>query len=410
MTNNTTISKGYKQTDVGIIPQEWRVFSLKESCSKITDGTHDTPKPVKSGVPFLTAVNVKDNRIDYINCLYITEEDHKIIYKRCNPEKGDVLVVSIGAGVATTALVDVDYEFSLKNVALLKPSSSYLSGVYLNYCLACRKDCITKTLSSGGAQPFLSLAQIGDISIPIPPLPEQHAIAAALSDVDALLATLDQLIAKKCDLKQAVMQKLLTGQTRLPGFSGRWEVKKTKQFGDIVTGGTPPTGIKKYWDGDIPWVTPTDISSKKDIYESERQITALGLAAIRKLPNNSVLITCIASIGKNAVLRNAGACNQQINAIIPNKAHDADFLYYLIESKKQYLLCNSGITATMIISKKDYSELDFTIPLKTEQTAIATVLSDMDAEIAALEARRDKTRALKQGMMQELLTGRIRLV
>jgi len=105
-----------------------------------------------------------------------------------------------------------------------------------------------------------------------------------------------------------------------------------------------------------------------------------------------------------------GACNQQINAIVPNAEHDADFLYYLIDSRKQYLLANAGITATSIISKRVFSELLFSIPPLPEQRAIAAVLSDMDAEIAALEARREKTRVLKQGMMQELLTGKTRLV
>jgi type I restriction enzyme, S subunit len=123
-----------------------------------------------------------------------------------------------------------------------------------------------------------------------------------------------------------------------------------------------------------------------------------------------VLITCIASIGKNAILKSEGGCNQQINAVIPNQNNNAEFLYYLFEAAKQYLLANAGITATMIISKATFSELKFRIPLRQEQTAIAAVLTDMDAELVALEQRREKTRALKQAMMQELLIGKTRLV
>src|ERR1700730_3881051 len=133
------VKPGYKQTEVGVIPADWEVSTLWNCCSKITDGTHDTPKPVRSGVPFLTAIHVKDNWIDYESCLYLTEADHAVVFRRCNPEKNDVLMVNIGAGVATTALVNVDYEFSLKNVALLKPDSRRVFGAYLNYCLVQRK-------------------------------------------------------------------------------------------------------------------------------------------------------------------------------------------------------------------------------------------------------------------------------
>ena len=206
------------------------------------------------------------------------------------------------------------------------------------------------------------------------------------------------------------MQQLLTGQTRLPGFSGKWKVKRVADLGQVVTGGTPPTEIKEFWGGEFPWVTPTDISSQRDMYETERSLSKSGLRTIRELPANTVLVTCIASIGKNAILKSKGGCNQQINAVIPNAANSAVFLYYLFEASKQYLLANAGTTATSIVSKAVFSELEFKVPPFPEQTAIATVLSDMDTELAALQARLGKTRALKQGMMQELLTGRIRLI
>jgi type I restriction enzyme S subunit len=265
-------------------------------------------------------------------------------------------------------------------------------------------------LGQGDAVVHINARALAQVNMVIPPLPEQRAIAEALSDVDGLLAMLDKLIAKKRAIKKAAMQQLLTGKTRLPGFSGEWEVKRVADFGNVITGGTPSTKTAEYWDGDIPWVTPTDISNSRDVYITERLITHRGLASIRELPENSVLVTCIASIGKNAILRKRGGCNQQINAVIPNKACTAEFLYYLFDYNKQYLLANAGLTATNIISKRDFSELVFRVPMRNEQSAIATVLSDMDAEIEALERRREKTQQVKQGMMQQLLIGRVRLV
>ena len=266
-------------------------------------------------------------------------------------------------------------------------------------------------LGQGHTVVHIYTEHIKSLNMPLPPTKaEQTAIATALSDADALIIRLEKLIAKKRNIKQGAMQELLTGKKRLPGFSGKWEVKKVHQFGEVITGSTPSTQIKEFWNGNIPWVTPTDISDKKDIYTTEREITDKGLGSIRRLPPNSVLITCIASIGKNVILRKEGACNQQINAIIPNKKNVAEFLYYLMESSKQYLLANAGITATNIISKRDFAGLSFKVPLIEEQNTIAQILSDMDVEIEQLEQKLDKYRMIKQGMMQELLTGKTRLI
>ena len=127
------------------------------------------------------------------------------------------------------------------------------------------------------------------------------------------------------------------------------------------------------------------------------------------LPANSVLVTCIASIGKNAILKTKGACNQQINAVIPSVSYSANFLYYLFELNSQYLLANAGTTATSIISKATFSGLAFAVPQRAEQCAISTILSDADALIESLELLVTKKRKIKKGTMQELLTGRKRL-
>ena len=192
-------------------------------------------------------------------------------------------------------------------------------------------------------------------------------------------------------------------------FSGEWETKLVSEFGNVVTGGTPSTKVNAFWNGPYPWITPTDITSERDMTVSERMITQEGLNAIRTLPPNTVLVTCIASIGKNAILRTTGSCNQQINAVIPNSAHSAEFLYYLFEYNANYLLANAGITATNIVSKATFSNLVFKVPPLPEQHAIAEVLSDVDRLLSSLEALIAKKQAIKRTTMQQLLTGRTRL-
>ncbi|RVY66444.1 restriction endonuclease subunit S, partial [Helicobacter pylori] len=247
--------------------------------------------------------------------------------------------------------------------------------------------------------------------IPLPPLNEQIAIANILSDVDRYLYSLDALILKKESVKKALSFELLSQRKRLKGFNQAWQRVKVKDFGIIITGSTPLTQISEYWNGTISWITPTDINDNKDIFNSERKITQKGLDTIRMIPKNSVLVTCIASIGKNAILRVNGACNQQINAIIPNKDFNADFVYYLMENNKQYLLGKAGVTATYIISKQVFEEIDFFVPKDlNEQIAIANILSDLDNEIISLKNKKSQFENIKKALNHDLMSAKIRVL
>ncbi len=248
-----------------------------------------------------------------------------------------------------------------------------------------------------------SIATLRHFEIPIPASPfEQRAIAASLSDVDALLGQLDQLIAKKRDLKQAAMQQLLTSQTRLPGFSGAWEVKRLGDVAELIMGQSPSS--KNYNDhGEgLPL-----IQGNADI-KNRRTIKRIFTTEVTKFGRyNDILLSVRAPVGEVAKATFDVCLGRGVCAI----RGGSDFLYhYLTSIEASWGRLSKGSTFDSINSS-ELRLLSLKLPpTKDEQTAIATVLSDMDAELAALEARRDKTRALKQGMMQELLTGRIRLV
>ena len=406
------VPPGYKRTEVGVIPEDWEVKALA-SIGQLLSGAGFPVhyQGLGSGdYPFfkVSDMNTPGNELFMRQANhYISEDVRKTLNATLIP-RDSIVFAKIGAAVflerKRLLLQDSCID---NNMMAFRPTDEDVSLRFLYFVMLQLRfsDLVATT-----ALPSLSSREIGGVKVAMPPLPEQRAIAEALSDVDGLLAALDKLIAKKRAIKQAAMQQLLTGQSRLPGFSGEWETKRVFELGEIVTGGTPKTSIAKYWGGKYPWVTPTDISTSRDMFTSERLLTLEGLEAIRSLPPNSVLVTCIASIGKNAILKVRGACNQQINAIIPNQSNNSVFLYYMFEANKPFLLANAGTTATSIISKAAFSELSFSVPSHDEQAAIATVLSDMDAEIAALERRRDKTKQIKHGMMQQLLTGRVRLV
>jgi len=212
------------------------------------------------------------------------------------------------------------------------------------------------------------------------------------------------------------MQQLLTGQVRLSGFSSDWGVKRLEDLADIRSGGTPSTGDAAAWDGAIPWCTPTDITAlegRKYLTTTNRTITEHGLrnSSAELIPAYSIVMTSRATIGECAINTTPMATNQGFKNLVPFDFVDVDFLYYLLSTQTQGLVGLSAGSTFLEIGKAQLRQYEIRLPpTKSEQTAIATILSDMDTEIAALETRRTKTRALKQAMMQELLTGRTRLV
>ncbi|MBP0613678.1 restriction endonuclease subunit S [Chryseobacterium sp. cx-311] len=405
--------KGMKQTEIGVIPEDWEVVKIHNCLTDMTDfvaaGSFESLRnnvKVYDVENYALYVRLYDIRLGlgHIKQKYVDIESYKFLSKS-NLFGGELLMANIGANVG-----DVFYMPALEKYATIAPNMIVLrikenfDSKYLYYFIDSEYGKkLLNELISGSGHPKINKTDLKKLDIILPPLPEQEAIAGALSDAYAWIESLEQLIAKKRLIKQGAMQELLTPKEG-------WEVKKLEEVGEIITGGTPSTLVAEYWSGDIPWITPTDINIKKDIYFGERNLTLSGLSQIRKLRKNSLLVTCIASIGKNAILRVDGACNQQINAITPNASFSVDYLYYLLELNKNKLIGKAGTTATLMLSKAEFSLIEFLFPSLPQQTRIATILSDMDAELEALEQQLHKARQIKQGMMQELLTGRVRLV
>lgn len=269
------------------------------------------------------------------------------------------------------------------------------------------------SISYGTHMPRTDWEVIQNFEIHLPPVQEQRTIAEALSDVDGLLGALEALIAKKQAIKQAAMQQLLTGRTRLPGFSGEWEFATLGEVADIRNGATPSTRSAAYWDGSIPWCTPTDITSTpgKYLFATDRNITAEGLSSCGAslLPAGALLLCSRATIGEIRIAALSMCTNQGFKSLVCKDNMFNEFLYYLIMTLKQRLIEQANGSTFLEIGKSALARIEVRLPPYDEQAAIGAVLSDMDAEIAALERRRDKTRAVKRGMMEQLLTGRVRL-
>jgi type I restriction enzyme S subunit len=403
------VKPGYKQTEIGIIPNEWTATTIGDVVS--FSGGSQPPRSsfrFSPAIGYVRLIQIRDYKTNDFET-YIPESQAR---KRCTTE--DVMIGRYGPPIFQI-LRGIDGAY---NVALIKAEpSNRIDLDYLFYIL--KQDNLFQLIESlsrrSSGQTGVELPALKGYGLPLPSMEEQLTIAGALSDVDALLIKLDQLIAKKRDLKQAVMQQLLTGQTRLPGFGGEWEVKKIGDFTGCTAGGTPSTAVSAYWGGSIRWMNSGELNLKK-VNEVEGRINEHGLknSSTKIIPAYCVLVG-LAGQGKTrgtVAMNTVELCtNQSIAAIFPNQTFNPYYLYYNLDSRYEELRSLStgdggrgGLNLTIIRS------VMVPFPQIEEQTAIATILSDMDAEIAALVTRRNKTRALKLGMMQELLTGRIRLV
>jgi type I restriction enzyme S subunit len=254
--------------------------------------------------------------------------------------------------------------------------------------------------------------------MPLPPFSEQQKIAEILSTVDEAIQKTDEVIAKSERLKKGLMQELLTKgighkefkDTEIGRIPKDWEVVRIKDLGEVITGTTPSTLIKDYWDGIYPFVTPTDFSETKYVYKTERKVTTKGVGKGRLIPKDSVLVVCIGStIGKISLAFEECITNQQINAIICKDRINPHYVYYAIASRKNMLRAQAGITAKPIINKSLFEKLRLPLPSTLEQKRIADILSTVDKKLETERNEKARLERIKQGLMDLLLTGKIRV-
>ncbi len=396
----------FKPSEVGPVPVDWEVKRLGEVGEPLMCKRVLKCQTTDSGdIPFY-----KIGTFGKIADTYISRPLFELFRKQYSyPKKGDILLSAAGTIGRTVVFDGEDAYFQDSNIVWVDNDESIVRNDYLHWYYKV----INWQTEDGGIVSRLYNNNLRNSCIAIPPLPEQKAIAEALSDVDALLAAMTTLIEKKRAIKQGAMQQLLTGKKRLAGFTGKWVEKRLGDVGEFVGGGTPSTAISSYWGGDIDWYTPAEIGYAKYVNSSNRRITNEGLrnSAARVLPAGAILLTTRASIGLRAILKHEAATNQGFQSLIVNEESDSEFMYYFLSTVVEEMESRASGSTFLEISSSKLKEIPIVVPQTVaEQKAIASVLSDMDAEIAALEATRAKYESIKQGMMQELLTGKTRLV
>ena len=368
------IRPGYQQTTLGIIPVGWKVERVSDLAS-IGTGSRNTQDKVEDGTfPFF----VRSHTVERINSYSFDGE----------------AVLTAGDGVGTGKVfhyIKGKFDFH-QRVYKISDFRGDVDGFYFYLYFSKHFYDRIMSMTAKSSVDSVRLEMIADMQVPVPPVSEQRAIAAAVADGDRLVASLDGLISKKRDIKTGAMQQLLTGKCRLAGFTGEWTVERLSEIAPLQRGFDLPTS--RLEEGQYPVVYSNGILKRHSTY----MVKAPGVVTGR-----SGTIGKVTYVEEDYWPHNTSLWVTSFKGNVPKFVY---FLYTHIGLEK--FSTGSGVPT---LNRNDVHSHKVAIPPTCEeQAAIATVLSDMDAEIAALEAQREKTQALKQGMMQELLTGKIRLI
>lgn len=399
------VRPGYKQTVAGVIPNDWDVDFI-ENLAHITTGGKNTQDRIADGqYPFF----VRSQTVERINSYSFDGE----------------AVLTAGDGVGTGKVFHyINGKFDVhQRVYRISDFSERLNGYFFYLYFSANFYNRIMQMTAKSSVDSVRMEMIARMPVPLPPTEaEQCAIVAALSDADALLGGLEQLIAKKRGIKQATMQQLLTGQTRLPGFSGEWEIKRLGEIGEISGAGVD----KKVRPNEMPirLLNYMDVYKKNFLRSTDfwHEVSARPDQVRRcSVQRGDVFFTPTSEVRDD--IGHSAVATEDIPDVVYSyhvvrlrlfEKWDARFRAYVFKTKyfmDQASTQCEGSGTRYVITLPKFRSMTVRFPRDvTEQAAIAATLSDMDAELDALAARRDKTRALKQAMMQELLTGKTRLV
>jgi len=423
------VKAGYKQTEVGVIPEDWIVKSVDEIADVKGGRRLPLGKSLSDTVtahPYIRLIDMRFGKVKVEDIKYVPDDVFPLIKNYCISSR-DIFISVVGATLGTIGKIppELDGANLTENADRITKICCDQDFLLFNL-LAERIQNRIESEKTVGAQPKLALTRIEKFRIALPPNPgEQRAIAIALSDADAHISSLEQVIAKKRDLKQAAMQELLIGKRRLPEYTEKWEVYT---FGEIFTflntanypwSDLSETGDVKYIHyGDVHKNPPPTFDSKKNELPFIKKEKVKDIP--RVLDGDLVMVDAAEDyVGTGKSFEVINVSGQEIVAGLHTLLMRGDN-NLIADGFKGYLQCIPEVKSALIkiatgisvygISQNNVKKIEVTLPKVKEQTAIATVLSNMDAELTALEQQRDKTKAIKQGMMQELLTGRIRLM
>lgn len=385
----------FKDTEVGRIPEDWEVKPIKQTCI-VKRGVRVTRR-------MLTAVG---NYPVYQNTDYPLG-----FYNHYNVEANTPFVI-VGGSAGLIGRCNVKY-WAADDCAYFTNLNGIIKD-FLYYELLYLHNEIKKEVRTASI-PRLDRTVIENLLMVVPPKFEQSRIATALSTIDNLISELGKLIEKKRAIKQGAMQQLLTGKKHLKGFTEPWVEKTLKEICSFQNGYTPSKAINGFWEnGTIPWFRMEDIRTDGRILADSIQHITEEAVKSSLFPAGSIIMSTTATIGEHALLIVDSLANQQFTNLAIRKsltqAVDTMWLYHYCFVLGEWCRNNINEGGLAAVNMEDFSNVIIPLPSFDEQQAIASVLTSMDKEISAIEAKKAKYETIKQGMMRQLLTGKIRLI
>ena len=410
------VKKGYKQTEVGLIPEKWTVSTIG-AIADVKTGPFGSALHaedyVQDGTPIITVEHLGETGLTHQNLPKVSEKDRHRLFAY-SMQEGDIVFSRVGSvdRNAYVTAIENGWLFSGR-ILRLRAKNEKLSTQYLGYYFKSEdtKERI-RNVAVGQTMPSLNTKLMNAFKVVLPTIEEQKDIAALLSNMDTLISALEKQISKKKAIKQGAMQELLTGKRRLPGFAGEWEKTVLGTVSSFYTGGTPSKKREDWWNGDIPWISSSDLT--EDAITSvniNRYISkdAVEHSATRICPKDAVLVVSRVGVGKVAVAPCELCTSQDFTTIVPHR-HNPHFLAYMLIPVMKELAMQAQGTSIKGVTVEDIQKIIMPTPTIDEQNQIVDILANMDSEIEALEQKLEKYSQVKQGMMQQLLTGKIRLV
>ena len=393
------------------IPNNWKKLEAEKYCFAVTDGTHDSPKPVEyNGIYLLTSKNITSGHLDYKNAYSISKEDFEKINKRSLVEKYDILFSMIGT-VGESCIVDTDYiNFAIKNVGLFKLNGDKIKAKWLNYFFkTANANLYIKQNLKGGNQKYIALNILRKFPIPVPPtLGEQQEIVDVLDAASEIIRLRTACIESAQSLIPALFQEMFGDPIN---NNKNWPIVKIDTVTNVISGGTPSTKIPEYWDGDIVWLTPKDLSGYNSVYISkgERNITDLGYkkSSAQIMPKGSVLFTSRAPIGYVAIADTDLCTNQGFKSFVPSMDIKSEYLYQLLKMMKPKILNMASGAVFKEISGSKIKELKIPLPNIELQNQFATKVQEIESYIKTQQAELENAKTMFQSLLHHSFTGEL---
>ena len=432
-------SDDYKETEMGLIPKEWEFISIKNSPVEIIDGDRSSNYPKRDellnegDLPFLSTKNIKNNRFNFNDAVFVTKEKFDSINKG-KLNENDIVMTTRGSVGNVALFKNLPFKSALINAQMLifRSNSKYLSSQYLYYLLT--SNFLQKqfnTFSSGSAQPQLPISHLKSINLIIPSLKEQNSIAKILTDLDKKIELNHEMNRTLEAMGQAIFRHWFV-HFEFPDKEGRsykssggemvdselgeipkgWKIGKLKDVGKIICGKTPPKSKQEYFGGEVPFIKIPDMHGQTFVVKTEDSLTQEGkkFQQNKTLPANSVCISCIATVGLVCITPQDSQTNQQINSIIPQYEFFTPYLYYKMSSIKDFIeILASGGSATLNLNTKNFSNIDIIIPSDEVLKKYYRIVKLLFDHILNNQIQNENLSQLRDSLLPKLMSGKIRV-